>query len=185
MTTTPKLDDDTGALAAMPYDEVQKNAGNAFMVHLADTTLADTETVSMAFQTPAATIKTIRMRVQWSCRTPAHLDVLETASWTSGTGSTIAILNRARDSTTTSKLLDDSAGTGYVSQSYMVTTPTSLTGTSIMKKYSFTTTKSEDEGQHTTELTLKASTLYGVQLTADAGTSAGNLVLLWHEHLDR
>ncbi|GAH05390.1 unnamed protein product, partial [marine sediment metagenome] len=69
---------------------------------------------------------------------------------------------------------------------YMVTTPTSPTGTTIHHLYVWASASNRGRvNRDTWEFELKANTNYAIKLTADASTSAGHIILNWYEHTDR
>lgn len=161
------------------------HAGKAFYCDTADITMADTETLILAFKTPN-TDKLVHLVVDFASKAGGHLDIIEGPGWTTQTGSQVSIFNRKRSSTNASVLLEDSQAGGFAANGKMVLNPSSFTGgSSIRNLYVFTATGGRGRGstRASGEIILKPNTTYGVKYTADGSTNAGALDLVWYEHL--
>ena len=109
------------------------HAGDSYMAFNDELTMATTETINFAFQTPAAATKEIHMIVEYETLIGGYLEILEAATWTAQTGTAFVPLNRHRNSTNTSTLLGDETTTVFTANeiAYDVTTILTTNATTI------------------------------------------------------
>lgn len=177
-----KLDKTTRAKETIEYEHHEVHAGDSYISDVVDTSMGDGDTLVLAFKTPNTT-KWAHMVVSGWCKTAGHVDIIEAPTWTTGTGSQNPIYNRDRNSSNTSVLLEDTTGT-FTASSNMVLNPTGESGGTVIHDFYMGTDKKTggEIPRGIAEFILKQNTAYIIKLTADAASSAGQIILNWYEH---
>jgi hypothetical protein len=174
-------------IVRIDFEHNEVHRGDSYTVNLVDTSMADTETINIAFKTPNTT-KYINMSIDWVTKAGGHLELIEAPTWTNQSGTSIAIINRNRVSSNSSGLLHDLTTTTFAAASKVsanVTTILTTNATTIDVSYLFgSATKGEAESRGHSEFILNADTQYVIRYTADGGTNAGFIKLIWNEYKD-
>ena len=159
--------------------------GDSYNYVLTETTMQTTETINVAFKTPAAATKYIHMIVEFSTRAGGNLEILEAATWTAQTGTAATPMNANRNSSNTSSLLGNETTTVFTAGeiAYDVTTILTTNATIIEDVYAFGANRVPATNRGITEFILKAATTYVIRFTADGNTNGGQIHLRWYEHL--
>jgi len=168
-----------------PHHEVHE--GDAFAVEYADDTMADTDTITLAFKTPNTTTR-IHLTIEFSVLVGGHVELHEDATWTTNTGTLRTIYNRKRlASMTSSVLLEDKTATPtFTATDAVLYNPTSPSGTIIHTVYAWgLKSRPTMSSREIEEWILKPNTAYAVILTADGNSNAAQLILDWYEHTDK
>lgn len=160
--------------------------GDTFATGAVDITLANTETLALAFKTMAGT-KRAHLVMEFSTLTGGHIELIEGPTWTNQTGTKNPIHNRKREaSMKSSGLLEDQAQAEFVASDNVILNPAVLAGgTALHTVYGFgKKEKFPAGGRDLTEWLLKPDTQYAVKFTSDAGSNMAQLILCWYEHTD-
>jgi hypothetical protein len=175
----------TAALTTVDYAHHEIHSGSFFHAMVVDASMADTETISLAFKTPTGT-KRVHMFYRWESKAGGHIEILEGPAWTQGTGVATAIYNRKRlTSMTASGVLEDRNQVAFTASNQVIASPTiTNAGTVIETVYAFGATRTAAGGRDDNEIILKPDTTYAYRFTADGNTNAGWLSLNWYEHTD-
>ena len=181
-----KTDRMTGVQMAITYPHHEIHGGSSFFTVVTNESMADNDTLVIAFKTPAGTK---RMHMVWSASTlvGCHMDMLEGPSWTQGTGTAVAIMNRYRQaSPDSSMLLEDKNQATFTASDEIIQDPTSLSGGSAsLPVYIFGDKKTTGgEGGDRDEWIMKPDSTIAIRMTADGGSNKGQIILSWYEHTD-
>lgn len=181
-----RCDQITSTLQTITYAHHEIHSGSAFFSTAEDTSMADSETLALAFKT-ANTTERAHMLIAWSTKAGGLIELLEGPTWTTSTGSQEPIYNRKRlTSMHSSMLLEDTAGS-FSATDNLVLNPTALAGgTAIWEERAWSATgqAQASAGRDVAEWVLKPDTQYAVRFTAAGGTNAGAIALHWYEHTD-
>ncbi len=164
--------------------------GDAFISDFVDASLADTETIIMAFKTMSDPVNA-HLITGMTTKAGGNVELWEAATWTAETGTETEIINRKRKGTPgSSGLLADVSQASFVAADVIVTNPTGLnigSATSVHHIYSWGIQGqgTPGGGRDLREFILKADTTYAAVFTAIGGTNAGQIILNWYEHLDK
>ncbi len=160
--------------------------GDAFHSGGVDTSMANTDTLILAFKTPPGT-KRVHILHSFVTLTGGHLEIIEGLTWTNQTGTKQAILNRKREaSMDSSGMLEDQAQAGFVASDNMILNPTGLSGGTVIHTHYAYGEKNffAGQGRGTEEFILKPDTQYAFRFTADAASNAAQIMLNFYEHTD-
>lgn len=165
------------------HEEIHK--GDAYTVSIVSGVLGDNATLNIAFKTPNTT-KYIHMIVDWSSKAGGSIEVIEAPTWTQGSGTSLAIINRERNSSNTSGIKNNATTTVFLANSKMVKDVTTVLETNALtidQEHVFgSNVKGAQSQRGVQELILKANTAYVIRYTADGGTNAGAIKLSWAEY---
>lgn len=140
-------------------------------------------TLVLAFKTPNTTMR-CHLVAEWLSQDKAHFEVYEGRTWTTSTGSQVSVLNRRRESTVTTTVLEDTTGT-FADNNAIVKNPTTLAaGTLLHTDYTLSNKDAIVRSHTMDEIVLKGNSTYSFELTSDAGPKAGYLRLRWYEVAD-
>ena len=184
--TPQKVDRLTGSIITIDYAHHEVHGGSSFASDVVDTTLANAETICLAFKTAAGT-KRIHLIEKWIVLVSGYIDLIEGPTWTNQTGTKVPIYNRKRETTMKSSvLLEDQAQLGFVASNNVIGNVTGLSGgTTISTEYAFGTRRSPaSRARGTNEWILKPDTQYCIRLTSTANSNAAQIILDWYEHTD-
>jgi len=160
--------------------------GDAYEYHFTDATMADTETINIAFKTPAVTTKQIHILVEFGFKVAGHMEIIEAATWTAKSGTAVTPINANRNSENVSTLLGNETTTTFTTANELalnVTTVLTTVATTIETRYTFDAKKSDAAPRGLFEWILKAGTTYVIRLTADGGSNAAWVRMRWYEYL--
>jgi hypothetical protein len=183
-TSSAVFDSSFKALLIQEIEHGEIHKGCAYVTEAIDESMANNETIVIAFKTPA--VPEVHMVVDFGAKSSAHVELIEAPVWSTGTGSQLPVYNRDRNSANTTSLLEDTGGS-FVDSDNVVLNPTNLAGGTVIPDgtlYVFAPTGlgSTSRSRGTVETILAVSTLYAFKFEADAGTNAGHLKLRWYEH---
>lgn len=174
----------SNALKTIDLGHHEIHEGAMFICEVVDTTMGASDTIALAFKTPAGT-KRVHMVVSWSTKTEAHVELIEGPTWDNQTGTQAPIYNRHRDSATASILLEDQSTAGFTATGTLGANPTSLTGgTVVWNDYTWSSKNVGAISRGASEFILAVSTQYAVRLTSGVTSNAGEITLDWYEHTD-
>lgn len=156
-------------------------------IHEGDSYIADKEvtaaSLDLAFKVPAGT-KRMHLIFQWATESKAHIEIHEGRTWTAGTGSTVTIFNRDRNSGSTSQVEEDTGG-AFAANMAVVQDPTGQAGgTIIHDEYVWSDKRQTVRNRDVAEFILKNNETYVVKLTSDDGAKGLHTALHWYEHTD-
>ena len=181
-----KTDSMTGVDTVITYEHHEIHGGSFFATGAADLAMGDTETLILAFKTPAGT-KRIHLLMGYQTLVGGNLALHEGATWDVSTGTQNPIYNHLRQTTMASSILLESTGGSFVASDNVALNPTNFSaGTIIHHFYAF-----GDKGKvagggsrGTEEVILKPDTTYAVVFTADGASNKAHVTLDWYEHTD-
>lgn len=155
--------------------------GHAFHADVRDEAMGSGDQIHLVFKTPDT--GEIHMVVNASFKTAGYVQIYEDCTYSGGqTGTQVTILNRNRQSSAVSHLLDDYIAAGTFERSGMVMKGISgFGGTLIHDEYNFGEKFDAHLSIRGEEFILNTGTKYGVRAYADAATSACELHLEWYE----
>jgi hypothetical protein len=140
-------------------------------------------TLVLAFKTPNTTMR-CHLVAEWLSQDKAHFDVYEGRTWTTSTGSQVSVLNRRRESTVTTTVLEDTTG-AFADNNAIIKNPTALAaGTLLHTDYTLSNKDANVRSHTMDEIVLKSNTTYSFELTSDAGPKGGYIRLRWYEVAD-
>ena len=159
--------------------------GDAYTVSIVNGSLGDNATLNIAFKTPATT-KYIHMIIDWSSKAGGSIEVVEAPTWTQGTGTSLAIFNRNRNSSNTSGIKNNATTTTFLANSKMIKDVTTVLETNALtvdQEHVFgAANKGASNQRGVQEVILLADTNYVIRYTADGATNAGAIKLSWAEY---
>jgi hypothetical protein len=159
--------------------------GEMFQAWVIDESMADNDTINLAFKTPASTTKQIHMFIDIDTKVGCQLEVLEAATWTAQTGTVFVPINVDRNSSNTSTMTGNETTTTFTANeiAYGVTTILTTNATEIARMDVFGSKKGGGNNRSATELILKSATTYVVRMTAEGGSNMGAIRIRWYEYL--
>lgn len=159
--------------------------GDTYHYHITDDTMADTETIIIAFKTPATTVKEIHMVIDFSAKVAGHLEIIEAATWTKQSGTKATPINVKRGSNNESYLSGNETTTTFTEGeiAHGVTTILTTNATTIETIYTFDAKKYNTINRELGEWILKGGTTYVIRFTADGASNAGDIRMRWYEYL--
>jgi hypothetical protein len=181
-----KPDTLTGAISVIDYEHHEIHAGSSFNVSATDTSLANGETLNIAFKTPAGT-KRVHLIDECAILISGYLEIIEGCTWNNQTGTKVPIYNRKREATMRSSiLLEDQAQLAFVaSDNVMANVVNVAGGTIISTQYAFGARNTIGiVTRNTNEWILKPDTTYCIRLTSSDNNNKAEIVLDWYEHTD-
>jgi hypothetical protein len=184
------IDDVSAAMTTISYPHHEVHEGSSFNSDAVDETMADDETIILAFKTMPGT-KRAHMFFGFHTLVGGDLAVWEGATWTTSTGTLNPIINRKREaSMNSSGLLEDKTATPtFTATNNILLNPTGLntgSATKIHNPFAWGERKQLLAGgtREIEEYILKPDTQYAVVFTADGGSNKGQITLGWYEHTD-
>lgn len=183
------LDSVTNAGVGVDFTHYKVHSGDSYIADIVDETLADGDTIILAFRTAAGT-KRVHLFMRFSTLVGGHIRLWEGATWTAQSGTEIAIINRKREAVMTSSgMLADQAQAGFVANNVLHANPTGLntgSATSIHHLYAWgiKNQSSAESSQDIEEIVLNPSTQYAVVFTAIGAANKAHVILNWYEHTD-
>lgn len=139
-----------------------------------------TNTISLCFNVPVGDME-MHMVISWAAESKATFGFWEGRTWTQGSGTTQAILNRKRSSLTTSVLQENETAATFAATSKMVKTPTlQANGILLHPQQTWSDKRETFEARGVEEFDLKAGP-YVVLLTSNDGAKGTHLIINWYE----
>lgn len=178
----------TDAIVTIEYEHHEIHGASSFTADADDTVMADTDTLVIAFRTPDSTERP-HMLTAFSTLVGGYLEVWEGATWTTGTGVQLDVINRHRVAPLhSSTLLEDTSG-AFLATDHLVENPGGLNvGAATLlhthRAFGVTPRPSGDERRADHEFVLAPDTQYAVRFTAVGNNNAGQIILNWYEHTD-
>ena len=177
----------TNALVSITYPHYEVHEGCSFTTNFTDETLADGETIILAFKTAMGT-KRVHLFVFFTTLVGGSLEIWEDVTWTTTTGVVNPIINRRRDENPkASGMREDLTATpAFTATGNILSNPTlSVVGAaSLDKQYAWGEKGKIGAGylRDENEFILKADTLYAVVFTAIGADNKAQVSLNWYEH---
>lgn len=180
------VDDLNGAVSVIPYEHKEIHSKDSFHVDTTDTSMANNDTLVVAFKTPAGT-KRGHMVIGFHSKGMANIQMLEGPTWDNESGSLLPIYNRFReDAPDSSVLLEDAGQASFTATNNLILNPASLAGGAALDTlYTFASRNRETGGSRGIhEWVLEPDEQYAIVLTANEASNAGQLIVDWYEHTD-
>ena len=181
-----RIDASTSAWNIVDYVHHEVHAGSHYHADFHATALAADADLICAFKTPD-TAKWTHLIISAEGRAEFRVEIFETVTWTTNTGTAYAPINNNRNSVKTSTLLGDSTGAFVANE--LVQDPTGLNigaATLIYADHHGAGRTEGGGGESRHEFVLKQNTQYAIVLTMEAvGGNDADLELDWYEHTDR
>lgn len=179
-----RIDALTNALIIVDFAHHEAHEGCAFHSQAFDLSMGNSDTLILAFKTPPGTNRA-HMLLGFITNGDAHMELIESPTWTNQTGALNPIYNRKRGAGS-SALLEDQAQAGFVASDNLILNPTDLAGgTSVLMIYSYAERAKAEAGvRGDSEWILAPDTQYAVLLTSDVTSNSGQILLDWYEHAD-
>lgn len=186
------LDALSGASVGITSPHHRIHVGDAFTTNFTDETLADAETMILAFKTPVGP-KRVHLFAFFSTLVGGSLNIWEGATWTTTTGTVNPIINRRRDENPKpSGIREDLTATpAFTATGNMLSNPT-LTGgvvtptgaESLDKQYAWGEKGKVGAGylRDENEFILKPNTTYAIIFTAIGASNKAQINLNWYEN---
>jgi len=177
-----------GRLVMLTSPEYEAHEGHAFTIATVDETLADAETINICFKTCSPTgMERAHFYAGFSTLVGGSLELLESPTWTTNTGTATAIINRGRqDYPNRSAFEEDKTYTPtFMPTNKLLVNVTGLAGgTSLWKRYAWGEKGKIEAGDYRAEneFLLKCGTQYAVVFTAIGASNKGQIILNWIEH---
>lgn len=187
---TPKPSSNPGGLDAMTghyiilsHGHHEIHEGCSYTAHARATALGSSAALALAFKTPPATSGLAHLLVSWVSEGKAKVEILETAGWTTNTGTLVPIYSRNRESPGSSALQEDKTSTPtFTATQQVLQDPTALTGTVIHTQTSYAGNFATGGARGLQEFVLKAGTQYAVRITNEDGSAKGiEIEIDWYE----
>ena len=185
-----RLDAVTNSLVGITFPHYQVHQGDSFISDYVDDSMGDNDTIIFAFKTPTGT-KRAHMWVEFTTLVGGDMQIWESPTWTTNTGSTHSIINRKRETSMSSSMLleDKTATPAFTATNNVLLNPTGLntgSATSIHHFYAWGKKEKLNAGnvRDTEEFVLKPDTQYAIVFTAEGGSNKAQLILNWYEQTD-
>lgn len=180
------LDDKTGALVTLTSPEHEAHHGHAFTVSAVDETLANAETINIAFKTPPPLV-VMHLWVAATTLVGGSLALIEGPTWDTNTGTATPVVNRLRvENPLQSHILEDKTATPAFTRTNKVLVQVSniAGGTTLWPRYSWGERGKVEAGAYRaeSEFLLKHDTQYVVLFTAIGAANKAQVILNWVEH---
>ncbi len=181
------VDGITDSITTVTFEEHALHVGSSFASDFVDETLGDGDTIILAWKTPSAPMFT-HMVVGFTTLVGGDLTLWEGVTWTTGTGVLNPILNRRRDSATTSGLLEDLTATpvftatGNVLSNVVGLNTGAATQLHHLHAWGIRNRLAAGGARDTEEWILDPDTLYALVFTADGAANKAEVIANWYEH---
>ena len=168
------------------HAESEINQRETFSSIITDLTLADTETLALAFKTPAGTTR-IHLIGEFITLTGGRLDFIEGPTWDNQSGALNPIFNHFREATPQSSImLEDQGQAGFIASDNLNANPTTLAGGTIISNFVAFGEKNRfsGDGYAIAKRILAPDTQYACLFTSTAAANKAQVRILWFEHTD-
>lgn len=177
------IDPEDGALVTVDVAHAEIHEGDSFESDAVNESLADGDTLVLAFKTPAG--YDIHLEGHVNIKVAGRVKLWEGPAWTPGTGTVNPVYNRNRNSANVSKVLEDCSTGVFAATGNVIKDPGgySTVGAVAIRAESFLAPVARGGGvlRSETEWILKRSTTYTVEFTAIGGSNGACIVLDWYE----
>ena len=173
-------------ISRIDYGHNEIHLGNSFMAFNDELTMADTETINLAFKTPALTDAEIHMVIEYETLIGGYLEILEAATWTAKSGTIYVPINRDRNSSNKALITGNETTTLFTANeiAFDVTTILTTNATTIyLDRAPGAQNKKAHAQRAMEEIILKAATTYVIRFSAVGNSNSGFIRLSWYEHL--
>jgi len=159
-----------------------KQTNQHYKIHVANVTLANNETLNIAFKTPNTALR-IRMRIIVSTRIMGYYDLIEGEAWTTNTGTQGVAYNKDRNSGNTSAILGDQTGTFTAGEVAINATGLDAGGTIIDQRSLGGSINGGNlyQPEDHDEWILKQNETYVIRYTSLANSNGATIILIWNE----
>lgn len=155
------------------------HAGTAFTLSDIKLAMSNLDKMVIAFKTPSAPML-IHMAGDFASAQGCHVQFREGANWSATSGTLLNVIARNRSNLQASTLLQDNGGS-FAATNQLLKDPTMLgSGVLLFNGYAFGA-KHSPTSSSGLEFVLSPDTKYQIELTADGGSNAGFLSLVWDE----
>jgi len=188
------MDEMSSSPVSITFPHHKIHNGDSFTTNFTDETLADAETIILAFKTATGKEK-VHLFAFFSTLVGGSLNIWEGATWTTNTGVVNPIINRRRDENPKSSgMREDLTSTPtFMATGNILSNPT-LTGgvvtptgaTSLDKQYAWGERGKIGAGnlRDENEFILKPDTTYAIVFTAIGASNKAQINLNWYESKD-
>lgn len=174
-----------GRLTVLQSPEHEAHEGHAFTFSTVDQTLANGETISVAFKTCSST-SAIHLYASFSTLVGGSLEILEDATWDNNSGTATAIINRKRTLPLIGSELEENktATPAFTVTNKLLVGVTTPAGTAIWTRYAWGERGKVEANDYRAEneLLLRCGAQYIVLFTAIGAANKGQVILNWLEH---
>lgn len=174
------VDSESGAIVSITNDHHKINSGKKFCAFASSDAAAS---LNISLKTPAT--GAVHLVASFASESKAHLTIEEGGSWTTNTGTVFAPINKDRNSSSTSGLLEDKTATpAFTAGGVLVGVTSPSGGDIVMQSYSFGERQSGmNSGSQceSDEIVLEAGQTYSIILTSDDGSKGLHLYVEWYE----
>ena len=171
-------DSTSNALQVIDFPHHEIHQGDSYKADIVDIDMAANDYIGIAFTTPAAAVGRVHAIMAYVSKASAHLELIETPGVLTG-GAALTAFNRDRGSAKTTKVTAlksyDSTVGGHVITG----------GTVIHDLYTWASKQIGDRDRDSEEVVLAPETTYAFKLIADEANGAGQLKVIWYEHVNR
>ncbi len=178
------VDELSSAIVSVDFPHHEIHDGESFTSDIVDEQLGNNDTIILAWKTPSAPAL-VHMVLEFNTLVGGDLTLWEGATWTAGTGSLNPILNRKRDSVTTSILLEDTTGPGFTATDNLSANVTGLNTGAAIQLHHFhawgVKNKISAVGARDDEWLLNPDTQYALVFTSSAVSNKAQITVNWYE----
>ena len=185
-----KMDSLSQAMPSLDIAHSRVHSGISFITWFTDISLANNDTIILAFKTPIGT-KRIHIISEFETLTGGDLNLWEGPTWTTNTGVLNAIINRKREAVMeSSSILEDLTATPtFTATDNILSNVTGLnTGVATLIQSFFAFGNQQKAGgssRDKDEIILKPNTQYAYVFTSDGANNKAQVVFEWYEFTDR
>lgn len=176
----PKTNGMSGAPIAITMDECLLHEGCCYRAFHKIAGMAKDDTLCVCFKTPASKYRIQISEINWGTLNAGEIEVIEGATWTGGTGTTIDVIQRERGLPENSELLEDSTGSFQKSNKLSIN-PTNISGGRIINTDSTIIKKSAELISIKDKEPLARDMTYIFKITANASDNTAEIKILWSE----
>lgn len=176
----PKTNGMSGAPIAMAMDECLLHEGCCYRAFVEKTGMAKDDVLYICFKTPASKYRIQISEVNWGTLGAGEFVMIENATWTGNTGTTIGVIQRERGMPENSELLEDSTGSFQKSNKLLID-PSGVSGGKIINTDSTIIKKSAEPICLENKELLAEDTTYVFKIIATASGNVAKLKILWSE----
>ena len=180
----------SGALITITSPHHKLHEGDAFLTDFADSSMGDTDILTICFKTPAGT-KRCHMVSDFHCLVGGVLEIWEGVTWTDDTGTLTPIINRKRlASMNSSGMLENKSDTpNWTASDQVLVNPSGVATIPATKISHVHAWGKKDQllaggARDRAEFVLKPDTQYAMLFMADGNSNKAQVFLNWYEHTD-
>ena len=177
-----RLDRTTRTWQFIDYAHHEIHAGSSYMVGHSAGSKGDGDKINIYLKTPDTT-SYIHMFVRWSASGAAYMRVLEGPTVTANTGSSKTVLNRNRNSSSTTTVWNNA--TEPIQGAVMADATVTNAGTNIYEEFSGAARTFGGSNRNAEEIILKRNTVYIFEVESDAAGLVLDVDLDYYHHTDQ